>query len=207
MGVPPGKDVQGPRLRRPEILPLHGASVFRSATNLKPEERDPGFASPFLPDRTSPIEEFIIMADENIIKKRHDNRTKNWNVSFSEEEFEHADALVKESGLTRAAFTRAAIMNMEVKPKRIIGTEETKLIKELLQLHNNVNQIAKILNALCKENCQKIDKNIDQKNDGYYGFSTAKSVAEFLYKNKSKIDELENKLTEAANEILSRTDE
>lgn len=98
-------------------------------------------------------------------------------------------------------------MNMEVKPKRIIGTEETKLIKELLQLHNNVNQIAKILNALCKENCQKIDKNIDQKNDGYYGFSTAKSVAEFLYKNKSKIDELENKLTEAANEILRRTDE
>lgn len=187
MGVPPRKDVQGPRLRRPEILPLHGASVFRSATNLKPEERDPGFASPFLPDRTSPIEEFIIMADENIIKKRHDNRTKNWNVSFSEEEFEHADALVKESGLTRAAFTRAAIMNMEVKPKRIIGTEETKLIKELLQLHNNVNQIAKILNALCKENCQKIDKNIDQKMTGIMASARQNQWQNFYTRTSRKL--------------------
>ena len=116
----------------------------------------------------------------------HDNRNRFWNVSLTDEEYEIAESLREKSGLSKAEFGRQALCHGTVICR--VSDADRKEVARLHNLHASVNEIAKILQSVMK----------NQKGD------SAESVAKLLYKFRDQINNIEESCATIGNYFSSK---
>ena len=71
--------------------------------------------------------------------KRHDRRQNNWQVSLSDEEYAEVERRWKSTGLSKAAFTRDALIHGHIQTR--INPEEMDIARGLLGLTSEIKEM------------------------------------------------------------------
>ena len=95
----------------------------------------------------------------------HRKRNRSVCIRFSDQEYEHMNTLIKETGLSRESFIRSLIGGIVLKP--LPKKEMLEIIGQLRRIGNNINQISASANRsghidseLFKENYNALQKEI-----------------------------------------------
>lgn len=107
----------------------------------------------------------------------HDYRKRNWNVSLSEEEYALVEKKWKQSGLKKSEFARKALIKAQILSR--VDPEDRRQVSRLNRMHDQVNEILKVLNTLTK-------------------IKNEEGLIKYLYKEREVLNQIEEECAQVA---------